>query len=159
LGPVLGVPPPYPPESQGVAGHLRGRWGFGKLLAKDLGAVQIKGKIYHRQGHVESVKAQYEKQHSFEEEPGWEPLYWADRYTLKCGDLVRSYVRPVMGPEAIFINEYPILSAPYQEVTVYSRMKGFRKWVVDIFEGGSAQLKDIFDAAEIWVKRGAATGN
>ena len=105
------------------------------------------------------MREEYELKNGIEPEPGWEPLYWEDRYSLRNGDVVRTYVRPYTDPHDIYFEEYRIQSAPYTYICAHYRVRGARVERVDLAEDHHTSLKDLFRAAEIWVKRAGGSSS
>jgi len=123
------------------------------LLMKDVSTFEMDGKIYVNANPPETLKEQYEKRQNIRPKSGWELLTWENRYSLKCGDTVRSYVRPYRVPEEIFFSKYRIKSAPYVIISAYYRCKGRKSEVVDIYGNACLATYNIFDHAEVWIKR------
>jgi hypothetical protein len=78
---------------------------------------------------------------------------------LRNGDVVRTYVRPYTAPHDIFFEEYRIQSAPYIFTYAHYRVRGARVERIDLDDDGRTSLKDLFRAAEIWVKRAGGSSS
>ena len=123
------------------------------LLMSDVSTFEFEGKTFVNANPPQTLKAQYEKAHGIVPEPGWELLTWKDRYTIKRGDIIRSYIRAYRAPDEIFFKEYPVKSAPYIRTLTYYRIKGMKSEVVELYGNSGVTTQSIFDNAEVWIKR------
>jgi len=133
-------------------------WGHGRKLTTDVESIQVDGEEAIRNPAGFTVRAEYEAANRIEPEPGWVPLYWDDRYSLKQGDVVRTYVRPYLNPHDVFYEEYRIQSAPYTYVCAHYRVRGAKVERIDLADDGRTSPKDLFDGAEVWIMRASEEG-
>jgi hypothetical protein len=59
----------------------------------------------------------------------------------------------MLAPHEICTNEWRLRSAPYTHMVIGGKANGRRSEIVDVIDGGARTLHELFNAAEIWVKR------
>ena len=127
--------------------------GHGTQLNTNRETVPADGTTEQREPLGHNMRMEHEQANGIESEPGWEPVPWDDRHTLRQGDVVRAYVRPYMTPNDTFYWEYRLQSDPYTFICAHYRVRGARVEIVDLPDDSHISLKDMFRGAEVWVKR------